>query len=383
MRILHTSDWHLGKRLMERERLPEQAEVMEEIISICDEKRVELVLIAGDIFDTYLPPAEAEELFFATVKRLAAGRAVVIISGNHDDGVRLAASAPLAGEEGVYIFGGHNGVPTGGDRPVRVVDAGENFAIVENAAGERVYLNILPYPNEARLKELKTEETYAEKAARWIAAGDEKYDNSIPHILLTHLFVAGSEISSSERDISLGGARAVPKDRLPAFGYTALGHIHKQQKMGENARYSGAILQYSFDEANTEKCVLLLETKGTDVAFAEKILLKAGKRLVRLEANGAAAAVDLLKRYENCFIELTLHLTSPLTAGETEALRDANDGLVSLKTEVCSGETAPVESRAQLGAGELFTQYYRSMYAEDPSEELKETFLKLLGEEDA
>lgn len=383
MRILHTSDWHLGKRLMERERLPEQANVMEEIVSLCDEKHVELVLIAGDVFDTYLPPAEAEELFFATVKRLSAGRAVVIISGNHDDGVRLAASAPLAGEEGVYLFGGHNRIPLGGDRPVRAVEAGENYVVIQNKAGERVYINALPYPNEARLKECKTEETYAEKAMRWIAAGDEKYDKTIPHILLTHLFVAGAEISSSERDISLGGARAIPKDILPVSGYTALGHIHKHQKIGENARYSGAILQYAFDEADTEKCVLLLDTKGTDVVLTEKIPLKAGKRLVRLEANGAGNAIDLLKRYENCFIELTLHLTAPLAAAETEALRGANDGLVSLKTEICGGETAPVESRAKLGAGELFTQYYRSMYKEDPDGALKEMFLKLLGEENA
>ena len=90
MRILHTSDWHIGKRLMNRERLAEQEEVLDEIIQICDSERIELVLIAGDIFDTYTPSAEAEELFFRKVKKLAGeSRAVLMISGNHDDGVRL------------------------------------------------------------------------------------------------------------------------------------------------------------------------------------------------------------------------------------------------------------------------------------------------------
>ncbi len=368
---------------MERERLPEQREVLDEIVSLCDERGVELVLIAGDVFDTYLPPAEAEELFFDAVKRLSSGRAVVIVAGNHDDGVRLSASAPLAGERGIYIFGGHNTPSAGGGGPVCALETGRSYIVIGNGAGERVYINVLPYPNEARLKETKSDETYAEKAARWIAGGDEHYDGTSPHILLTHLFAAGAQVSSSERDISLGGARAVPREILPDFGYTALGHIHKFQKMAARAYYSGSILQYSFDEANTEKCVLLLETKGSDVAISEKIPLRSGKKLVRLEADGAGSAIDLLKMYEGAFIELTLHLSSPLTAAETEALRGANEGLVSLKTEVAGGETESVISRAELGAGDLFTQYYRSMYGEDPDGGLKELFLQLLGEEGA
>ena len=99
MNILHTSDWHIGKRLMDRERLPEQIEALDELAVICERERVDLVLVAGDVFDTYMPSAEAEEVFFRAVKKLAgSSRAVVIVSGNHDDGVRLAASAPLAAE---------------------------------------------------------------------------------------------------------------------------------------------------------------------------------------------------------------------------------------------------------------------------------------------
>ena len=120
MNILHTSDWHIGKRLMDRERLPEQIAALDEIVRICDERDVDLVLVAGDVFDTYMPSADAEEVFFRAVKRIAGEkRAVVIVSGNHDDGVRLAASAPLAAEEGIYLFGGgYDVVPVGGERAV-------------------------------------------------------------------------------------------------------------------------------------------------------------------------------------------------------------------------------------------------------------------------
>ncbi len=383
MNILHTSDWHIGKRLMDRERLPEQTEALGALVSVCEEKEVDLVLVAGDVFDTYLPSAEAEEVFFRTVKALAGEkRAVVIVSGNHDDGVRLAASAPLSGEDGIYLFGNRPAaIPVGGNRPVRAVEAGERYVVIENRAGERVYINALPYPNEARFREDKTEESFPEKISRWIAAGDEAYRGDMPHILLTHLFVAGGKTSDSERDIDLGGARAVPLSCLPKTGYVALGHLHKKQKIGENARYSGSLLQYSFDET-ADKSFVLLKTEGTAIRVAEEIPVRAGKKLVRLEAVGAEEALRLLPQYPDCYAELTLHLNAPLTAKETQALREANDGLVSLIALVRSEEAAPAAVRSSLSASELFSEYYRSQYGEEPSAELKTAFLALLAGEE-
>lgn len=380
MRILHTSDLHIGKRLMDRDRLPEQTEALDEIANICDREDVSLVLIAGDVFDSYLPSAEAEDVFFRAVKKLAGERrAVVIVSGNHDDGVRLSASAPLAEEQGIYIFGNKPRIPrVGGTRPVRAVEAGERYLIVQDGHGERVYINALPYPNEARFREDKTDEPFAEKIQRWIRCGEEGYRGDIPHILLTHLFVAGGKTSESERDIDLGGARAVPLYALPQEGYIALGHLHKKQRIGA-ARYSGSILQYSFDEANTQKSVVLLETAGKDFNVRE-IPLLSGKRLIRLESADVDNAIALLSGYTNCFIELTLHLSQPLTSNQTQSLREANEGLVSLNVRVNSGETPLFVSRSSLGADELFTEYYRLQYGEEPKEELKTAFLQLMEE---
>lgn len=379
MNILHTSDLHIGKRLSGRDRLPEQIEALDEIARICDEEEVSLVLIAGDVFDTFTPSAEAEDAFFAGVKKLAGeNRAVVIVSGNHDDGVRLAASAPLAEEQGIYIFGNKPRVfRTQGDRLTRAVESGEHYIVIGNDRGERVYINALPYPNEARLKEDKTEETFPEKIKRWIARGEEGYRDDMPHVLLTHLFVAGGRTSESERNIDLGGARAVPLSCLPEEGYIALGHLHKKQTVGGNARYSGSVLQYSFDEANTEKSVVLLKTEGNRFLTRE-IPLRAGKKLIRLEANGADDAISLLKQYENCFIELTLHLTQPLSTHETQALREANEGLVSLVVQVSGAQSETAVSRSAMNADELFGEYYRSVYGEDPKAELTSAFLELL-----
>lgn len=365
---------------MDRDRLPEQTEALDEIANICDREDVSLVLIAGDVFDSYLPSAEAEDVFFRAVKKLAGERrAVVIVSGNHDDGVRLSASAPLAEEQGIYIFGNKPRIPrVGGTRPVRAVEAGERYLIVQDGHGERVYINALPYPNEARFREDKTDEPFAEKIQRWIRCGEEGYRGDIPHILLTHLFVAGGKTSESERDIDLGGARAVPLYALPQEGYIALGHLHKKQRIGA-ARYSGSILQYSFDEANTQKSVVLLETAGKDFNVRE-IPLLSGKRLIRLESADVDNAIALLSGYTNCFIELTLHLSQPLTSNQTQSLREANEGLVSLNVRVNSGETPLFVSRSSLGADELFTEYYRLQYGEEPKEELKTAFLQLMEE---
>ncbi len=380
MNILHTSDWHIGKRLMERDRLPEQIAVLDEIAAICDAKQVDLVLVAGDVFDTFMPSAEAEEVFFRAVKRIAGERrAIVLASGNHDDGVRLAASAPLAAEEGIYLFGGGTDVMSvGGSRGVRAVASGEGYVVIENERGERVYLNVQPYPNEARLKEEKTDESYPDKLRRWISRGEAGFSGGMPHILLSHLFVSGGRVSESERDIDLGGARAVPVSLFDGFDYVALGHLHKPQKFGEKVRYSGSILQYSFDEQE-KKQVILLHTGATGISV-EELPLSSGKRLVRLEEEDAERAAALLRRYEGAFIELTLQLRAPLSSQETQMLRAANEGFVSLIVRTRAAQSTPAVRRSTLSPKELFEQYYRSVYAEDPSDDLTQAFLVLLEE---
>ncbi len=367
---------------MDRERLPEQIAALGEIAEICDREGVDVVLIAGDVFDTYLPSAEAEDVFFSAVKRLAErGRAVVIVSGNHDDGVRLGAAQPLAEEQGIYIFGNRpRRVRCNSDRRVHPAESGEHYLVLA-CGDERVYINALPYPNEARFREEKTDESFSDRMRRWIARGDEGYDGKMPHILLSHLFVAGGRTSESERNIDLGGARAVPMNVLPDYGYVALGHLHRRQQLGNNVVYSGSILQYSFDETNTQKSVMLLTTTGSDISFRE-IPLTAGKKLLRLEATDVAGAIDLLGRYPDAFIELTLSLKQPLTAAETASLREANEGLVSLVIRVStSGDAQSFVSRVRMGAEELFDAFYRTMYNDEASPEMKAAFLSLLEEE--
>lgn len=380
MRILHTSDWHIGKRLQGRERLDEQAEVLDEIVSVCERERIELVLVAGDVFDTYTPSAEAEELFFSKIKQVAGrDRAVLIISGNHDDGVRLSAASPLAEEYGIYIIGNdRRPVSCKGERKVRPLSSGKGYVVFGNDEGEKTFVSALPYPNEARFKEEKSELGYIEQIQKWIEEGESGNVEKLPSVFMAHLFVLGGEVSDGEREIDLGGARAIACDRLPKSDYIALGHLHKKQRMGNACYYSGSPLQYAFDE-RADKSVKVFELTKEGLKNVRDVALTKGKKLIRLESDGVENALALLKAYPESLIELRLHVSSPLTGEQTAALsREGN--LVSLLPEIEAEERMEFSSRKGLSDEALFTAYYKSGYGCEPKPQLKELFLQTIAE---
>lgn len=379
MRILHTSDWHIGKRLGKYERLEEQAEVLDEIISLCEEENVELVLIAGDVFDTYTPSAEAEELFYAKVKKLVGeNRSVLVISGNHDDGVRLSATAPLASDSGVYIVGNARApLPVSSDRKVKPISSGKGYAVFENERNEKAFISMLPYPNEARFKEEKSELSYVEQMKKWIAESEEGRIDGVPSVFMAHIFVLGGIVSESEREIDLGGARAFPCEELPKSDYIALGHLHKRQKMGKShCYYSGSPLQYSFDEG-AEKGVKIFDLTNNGVENLRDLPLTRRKPLVRLKATSAESALALLENYPNALVEMTLQLTAPLTSAESSELAKAKN-LVALNTDIWQEGASEFVSRKGLSNEKLFDEFYRSQYGVEPDEELKELFLSVM-----
>lgn len=384
MKILHTSDWHVGKRLKNKERLNEQAEVLDEICEIAQREEVELVLIAGDVFDTYTPSAEAEQLFFEKVKKIAGEhRAVLAISGNHDDGVRLCAVSPFSEEQGVYIVGNSRAsIPVKRtQRAVFPVQSGKGFVVFENQRGEKAFIATLPYPNEARFKEEKSDLSYVERMKGWIEEGTKENAEKLPSIFLAHIFVAGGLVSNGEREIDLGGARALPIEALPACDYIALGHLHKKQRMGKgHSYYSGSPLQYSFDES-ADKGVKVFSLTTCGVQDLKDIPLTKGKKLVRLQAESVQTAHELLEKYPDCHVELTLILTSPLTALDSAALAD-HENLTSLITQIQTEEELRLETRKGLSDSALFDAYYQASFGCEPKQELKELFLQTVAEID-
>lgn len=384
MKILHTSDWHLGKKLNNHPRLGEQAEIMQEICTLADEQGVDLVLIAGDVFDTFVPPSEAEELFFNTMNKLASPkRAVVVISGNHDDSVRLSASRTLASKSNVYIFGGDSIPPyCKEDFKVCAEQTGKYHCVIKKGE-ERLYVGALPYPTEHRYGESKSELTFDQKMKGWIDACFEQNVNNYPQILVGHLFMLGGNPSSSERQIELGGTRLVNKNLIPQNCiYSAFGHLHKRQiiDLERNILYSGSILQYDFDEVNIEKSVTLFEVSNGKVENLVIHKLKGGKRLTKITAFDFDGAKELLQANADHHVFLTLKLKEVLGEVQSRELVSSFPQLVDYRIEPpANKESENRVDRRTLSEEQAFIEYYKQGHGgEQPDQELVTLYLEFM-----
>lgn len=390
MRILHTADWHLGRTLEGRDRLPEQAAFVDEISRIVRDERIDLVLIAGDVFDTVNPPAAAEELYYDALARFSEGgrRPIVVIAGNHDSPDRLVAPSPLATKHGIYLFG----LPAQtGMKPitVEVPDSGEVAVIAA-----------LPYPSEARLNELLVEEAddvalqkaYSDRVKAAFAAMSQGFRADAVCIAMSHLFVAGGEESDSERPIQLGSASTVHSDALPAGAqYIALGHLHRPQTIPSApapTRYSGSPLAYSFSEAGQAKSVVLIDVQPGKPATIEEIYLSAGKPLVRWKATEGPAQVEAwcaAGRDANAWVELELYLSAPLTGDQIRRLRRLHPGIVTIRPvfgiDEAAAAAAPEQERSKMPADELFRRFYARQFGKEPDDELVRLFVHLLEDD--
>ena len=385
MKILHTSDWHIGKKTENIERLPEQALVLDEICRIAEAEAVDVVIVAGDVFDTYVPSAEAEELFYDRVVKLARDRAVVIIAGNHDDATRLCAAAPLANKHNVYFSGNINFnrlTAESKEKRVFLSECGEGYACFKNQDGEAVYFGLLPYPTEARFNEKKSDLSHGERISAWLNKCMGETARNLPSVLVSHLFAMGGKTSESEREITLGGSKIVPLEAFPEAMYVALGHLHKRQVISKsrNIIYSGSILQYSFDEINIDKSVTVFDITESGVSDIREIKLTEGKRLARLSACSVADAATVLSGYGDYWVELTLKLNGPLGREENNFLRKNYPNVISLKLEIASEAGYRVKGRKDLDSTMLFEQCYERKYGSAPDKALVELYLSLLGE---
>ncbi|HEX3016178.1 MAG TPA: exonuclease subunit SbcD [Desulfobacteria bacterium] len=405
-RILHTSDWHLGRTLEGRSRLEEQEQFIDELCTIVEEEAVDLVLIAGDIFDGVNPSAVAEELFYDALDRLAAGgeRGVVIIAGNHDNPERLCAAGPLAMRHGITLFGLPKDHLTPNIRSDRKraarVAAGQGWAeIYVPGCSETAVIAMLPYPSESRLNELLTSsldedvltKEYSQRVGLMFAALAERFRPDTVNLGLSHLFVQGGIESDSERPIQLGGAPTVVPEALPAGAhYVALGHLHRPQKVkgvSVPTRYSGSPLAYSFSETGYAKSVMLIEAFPGQAASLKEICLSCGHPLVKWQATGGLPQVQRWieeGKDLNAWIDLELHLTGVLSQADIQNIRRARERIVNIRPVYPSTAELVAESRAGLPLPDLFRGFYRQRCGgAEPQPELVELFMSLLNKEES
>lgn len=378
MVIIHTADWHIGKRTSGISRLKEQEEVLEEIAGIAQREKADLILVAGDIFDTPMPSAEAEQVFYRSALKLSAVCPLVILAGNHDDPQRLGAPSGIAGACGIIII---DGLDNKIDLPN--VKSGFGYIRVETQHG-KLNLAAIPYLSPSRLSSLKTEgENYTEQIKSLIdKVCAEAFSEEGINIFASHMFMSGS-VNGDERE--LGTALQLPTNILPADAvYHALGHVHKPQTVSKsrNAYYSGSILQYHFDDTDTKR-VVKVTSDGKQTAI-ESIPLTKGRKLYREKITTFEQAVRALTVPDR-LVELVYTSGEPLSGREVSGLKVlpgfCKITVVKPKAEnrVEKDGRTPINGKSDT---ELFREFYVKTVGNEPDEETISMFLSILrGEE--
>ncbi|MFG3367382.1 exonuclease SbcCD subunit D [Streptomyces sp. NPDC048156] len=298
MRILHTSDWHLGRAFHRVNMLGAQAEFIGHLIATVRERDVDAVVVSGDVYDRAVPPLAAVELFDDALHRLAEqGIPAVMISGNHDSARRLGVGAGLIGRAGIHLRTAPGACAT----PVLIPDA----------AGDVAFYG-LPYLEPALVKDefavsKPGHEAVLAAAMDRVRADLAERPPGTRSVVLAHAFVTGGEASDSERDITVGGVAAVPSGVFDGVDYVALGHLHGSQVISERVRYSGSPLPYSFSEADHRKSMWLVDLDADGFAGAERVDCPVPRPLARIRGDLA----DLLARpdlaaHEEAWVEATL-----------------------------------------------------------------------------
>ena len=273
MRILHTSDWHLGRSFHREDMLGAQADYVDHLMAVVEEERVDLVVVAGDVYDRALPQVDAVRLADETFARLAASRAkVMVTSGNHDSAQRLGFGSRLIDAAGVFIR-------------TDVATVGTPVLLDDPAGAVAVYG--IPYldPDAARARwglRTRSHEAALTTAMTRVRSDLSTRAAGTRSVVLAHAFVAGCRPSDSERDISVGGVSLVPTSVFDGVDYAALGHLHGRHTRTARVRYSGSPLAYSFSEADQLKGSWLVGLDAAGGVEAEFVEAPVPRPLARL-----------------------------------------------------------------------------------------------------
>lgn len=400
MRILHTADWHLGKNLEGHSRLEEQEAFCNDFVRMVEENKIDMVIIAGDVYDTSNPPAKAEKLFYDTLKKLSkhGERLTLVIAGNHDNPERLVAAGPLAMEHGIIMVGTPKTVvPVGAYGVHKVVDSGEGYVEVE-VNGEKAVILAVPYPSEKRLNEVLYGEmdeeedrlkSYSDRIHSLFEHLSRQYREDTINLVVSHLFAMGSEESGSERSIQLGGSYIVNGSCFPKEAqYIALGHVHKPQIVPgtqHRARYAGSPIHYNKKEISFDKKCFMVEVKAGEAAEITELILPVYKPIEVWKCNGVEEALALCEENKDreCWVYLEVTTDSYIREDEIKSMKDTKKDILEIMPKLSTVEWEEKEevSISELRFDEIFKSFYKKERGVDADEELVELLLSIVNEE--
>ncbi len=387
MRILHTSDWHIGKKIYEQDRLDEHARFLDWLLETIIDRDVDVLLVSGDVFDSSMPPARATDLYYQFLFNLyeKTRTHAVIIAGNHDSAVRLAAPGQFLKMARMHVVGG-------------IRETAKDCVVHLDVNGQTAAFAAVPYLNEGDILPHIPLEAEIERSLRYREAIKRIYNECLSamdadiKVFMGHYFIQGGTSGDSERLVQIGGIAPVRTDDLPGDAdYIALGHLHSLQKIKGGScpvMYPGSPLPLSFKEAEYDKKVLLVDL-GTDVACnIEEVTVPVFRELVRLEGTPD----DLIAQanfgdWKDKYIEVKVHLDGP-AVGVGDKIRRAfaqKGGRVLVVESVlptAGGEILSTEDIKTRTPVEIFQDFYKYTFGESGSDteldELLTTFNELL-----
>jgi len=394
MRILHTADWHLGKKSDDLSRHEEIKDVLNQIVNISREKQVDMVIVAGDIYESFIPSAEAENLFYHTVSELSnnGNTAVVVIAGNHDDPKRLSNAGVFASKFNIYLVGDINNITiTKGawqDKNIYPVSCGKGYIKFKTQAGEEAVVACLPYPTYHRYNELKHEgDKIEDKIKEWLKPAVSKFSKDTINILTSHILTYGKDLTNIEAEeystIS-SNVSYVDKEAIDVGAdYIALGHVHTMVQLEKNKAeyYSGAIINTTFGRNNdTDKYVLIADLAVGKKAVVEKVELNC-KKLDVFESDSLEEIEKFCQVVPNDYVKAVYTSNNQVNFETLKELRKRNPNLITLS--VVNHEylnERPMESKKDLTNSELFDKFMLDKTGKPANPEVKELFLELMGE---
>ena len=383
MRFLHTGDWHVGKTLRGRHRDDEYAAALAEVLDIARREQADCLLVAGDVFDSAAPSAEAERLVYDFFRELwGALIPAVVIGGNHDHPRRLVAVSGLLEVVGVHVLG----------EPL-LPEAGGLVEVPSRGGRETALVAALPWMTERRVVQfddlLQSEDEpfkqYADRTAVWLDYLSRPFRADSVNIVLAHVLIDGAVIGpgGGERPLHLGQAYAVKSERLPATAqYIALGHVHRPQEVVAAAptHYAGSLLQLDFGERLQTKSVVLAEVHPGVPAQVQHLTLAAGRELRDVSGNLAELG-SLADDVGDAFLRVFVRADGAV-ANLAEQVRAILPNAVDVRC-IRPGEPAQEKQRELLAMGpeELFSAYYQQARGHQAPEAVLALFRRLYEEE--
>ena len=399
MRILHTGDWHLGKNLEGQSRMDEQELFLNDFINIVEENDIDLVIIAGDVYDSSNPPARAEKMFYNTLKKLSKNgeRLTLIIAGNHDNPERLVAAGPLAMEHGIIMVGTPKTVVSCGEYGNHKVVSSKEGVVEVEINGEKAVILTVPYPSEKRLNEVLYGEmdddedrlkTYGERIKALFDNLKQNYREDTINLAVSHLFAMGSEEGGSERSIQLGGSYIINGSYLPKEAqYIALGHVHKPQVVpgtNKRARYSGSPLHYNKKEINMNKKCFIIDVKPKEECKISEVEFKVYKPIEIWKCESIEDAIEKceINKDRECWVYLEVKCDRYIREDEIKKMKDIKKDILEISPKIIDSYDEEVAVSIQdKSFDEIFKDFYKKERNVEADEEVVELFLKLISEE--